>query len=175
LLPVSSTGNTSNLWENLKTGNHFVIIRHALAPGYSDPEGFNVNDCETQRNLDEEGRLQAKRIGDLFRLNGISKAVVLSSQWCRCLETARLLDLGNVSELNSLNSFFEKFDQRDIQTRDVLRWINKNSLDKPTILVSHQVNIAALTGYTPASGEIVFVRRDPIGNLKVINTFPTLR
>jgi len=86
-----------------------------------------------------------------------------------------LLDLGNVSELKSLNSFFEKFDQRDIQTRDVLRWINKNSLDKPTILVSHQVNIAALTGYTPASGEIVFVRRDPIGNLKVINTFPTLR
>jgi broad specificity phosphatase PhoE len=171
---MSKVTNADTPWDTIKTKNHFVLIRHALAPGYSDPTNFNLRDCATQRNLNDEGRLQAKKIGQLFKQFGINTANVYSSQWCRCLETARLLDLGAVFELPALNSFFENFEQRDTQTMDFMRWIRDTPLDKPTILVSHQVNIAAITGYSPASGEIVFVRKDKNGTLKVINTLPTL-
>ena len=98
-------GYADKLWSALKSDNHLVLIRHALAPGYSDPDYFDVTNCKTQRNLNDEGRDQSKKIGGLFRSNGIRKAAVYSSQWCRCLDTGRLLDLGEVSELPSLNSF----------------------------------------------------------------------
>ena len=162
-------------WSALKSGNHLVLIRHALAPGYSDPDYFDVEDCKTQRNLNDEGQHQSKKIGDLFRSNGIKKALVYSSQWCRCLDTARLLDLGDVSELSALNSFFEHFERETLQTKKLKRWIETASLSTPTVLVSHQVNITALTGYSPASGEIVFVQRSPDGSLSIIGNIQTLR
>ena len=162
-------------WSALKSGNHLVLIRHALAPGYSDPDYFDVEDCKTQRNLNDEGRRQSKKIGDLFRSNGITRAVVFSSQWCRCLDTARLLDLGDVSELPALNSFFEHFEKETFQTKELKRWIETASLSTPTVLVSHQVNITALTGYSPASGEIIFVQRSSDGSLSIIGSIPTLR
>ena len=162
-------------WSALKSGNHLVLIRHALAPGYSDPDYFDVEDCKTQRNLNDEGRRQSKKIGDLFRSNGINRALVYSSQWCRCQDTARLLDLGDVSELPALNSFFEHFEKETFQTKKLKRWIETASLSTPTVLVSHQVNITALTGYSPASGEIVFVERSSDGSLSIIGSIPTLR
>jgi len=118
---------------------------------------------------------QSKEISELFKKNGIASAVVYSSQWCRCLETARLLNLGNVYQLSALNSFFKNFEQRDPQTILLSQWINTTPLDIPTILVSHQVNISALTGYSPSSGELVFVRREADGNVTIIGTIPTLR
>jgi len=163
-----------NLWSALKSDNHLVLIRHALAPGYSDPDYFDVKDCKTQRNLNDEGRYQSKMIGDLFRSNGIDKAAVYSSQWCRCLDTARLLDLGKVFELPSLNSFFEHFEREESQTEQTMRWIRNAPLDTPTVLVSHQVNISALTGHSPASGEIVFLRRSAGGSISVIGSNQTL-
>jgi broad specificity phosphatase PhoE len=162
-------------WSALKAGNHFVLIRHALAPGYSDPDYFDVEDCKTQRNLNYEGRRQSKKIGDLFRSNGINRALVYSSQWCRCLDTAKLLGLGGVLELPALNSFFEHFERETFQTKELKRWIETASLSTPTVLVSHQVNITALTGYSPASGEIVFVQRSPDGSLSIIGNIRTLR
>ena len=174
LLGSAKVGYADNLWGALKTNNHLVLIRHALAPGLGDPNYFHVEDCKTQRNLNDEGRYQSKKIGDLFRSNGIGKAAVYSSQWCRCLDTARLLDLGEVSELPSLNSFFEHFEREQSQTEETMRWIKNAPLDTPTVLVSHQVNITALTGYSPASGEIVFVRRSTDGSLSVIGSNQTL-
>jgi len=174
LLGVAGVGHADNLWSALKSDNHFVLIRHALAPGYSDPDHFQVDNCTTQRNLNAEGRYQSKKIGDLFRSNGISKAAVYSSQWCRCLDTAQLLNLGKVSELNSLNSFFEHFEREESQTIEIKRWIKTVPLGIPTVLVSHQVNIDALTGYSPSSGEIIFVRRSFDGSLSVIGSIPTL-
>ena len=111
LLGNVGVGYTDNLLSALKSGNHLVLIRHALAPGYSDPDYFDMKDCKTQRNLNDEGRHQSKKIGALFRSNGINKAIVYSSQWFRCLDTASLLDLGEASELTSLNSFFEHFEK----------------------------------------------------------------
>jgi broad specificity phosphatase PhoE len=174
LLGSVGGGYADNLWNALKSGNHFVLIRHALAPGFSDPDYFDVKDCKTQRNLNDEGRHQSKKIGDLFRLNGMSKVAVYSSQWCRCLDTARLLDFGEVSELPSLNSFFEHFEREKSQTEQTMRWIQNMPLDTPTVLVTHQVNISALTGYSPASGEIIFLRRSSNGSISVIGSIQTL-
>ena len=174
LLGNVGVGYADELWSQLKSDDHLVLIRHALAPGYSDPNNFDVKDCKTQRNLNDKGRYQSKRIGDFFRSNGISNATVYSSQWCRCLVTARLLDLGEVSELPSLNSFFEYFEREKLQTEKMMRWIQNAPLNTPTVLVSHQVNITALTGYSPASGEIVFLRRSNDGSISVIGSIQTL-
>lgn len=173
LMASGGVGYADDLWNALKSDNHLVVIRHALAPGYSDPDQFDVKDCRTQRNLNEEGRRQSKKIGDLFRSNGIKKAVVYSSQWCRCLDTARLLDLGDVSESPALNSFFENFEREPLQTKKMKHWIKAAPLSAPTVLVSHQVNIAALTGYSPASGEIIFIRRKSNGSLSIIGSIKT--
>ena len=139
-----------------------------------DPDHFKVEDCKTQRNLNDNGRRQSEGIGDLFRLNGIASALIFSSQWCRCLETARLLGLGQVSELPALNSFFQDFERGPSQTQEIKRWIKTVTLRTPTVLVSHQVNITSLVGYTPASGEIVFVRRENDGSLSMIGSIATL-
>ena len=162
-------------WTALKSKHHFVLVRHALAPGYSDPSGFKLKDCQTQRNLNERGRHQSRKIGALFRSHGIAKALVYSSQWCRCLETARLLGIGDVSELPALNSFFQHFERKQTQTDQIVEWIRRASLSMPTVLVTHQVNITALIGYSSASGELIFVRRDPTGALAVIGTIDTLQ
>ncbi len=173
LINSAGVSHADGLWDAIKSGNHLVLMRHALAPGYGDPANFDVKDCRTQRNLNEVGRQQSIDIGHLFRSNGIDKAIVLSSQWCRCLATANLLNLGNVSELPFLNSFFENFDREQFQTNKTIQWIRNAPLRIPTILVSHQVNIAALTGYSAASGEMVFVRRSTDGRFKVIGSIQT--
>jgi phosphohistidine phosphatase SixA len=163
-----------NLWSALKSGNHLILLRHALAPGFSDPQNFDVNDCKTQRNLNDKGRGQSRDIGALFRSNGIRNALVYSSQWCRCIETAQLLGIGEVAKLPALNSFFEHLDRKTLQTASVTEWIEKAPLKVPTVMVTHQVNITALTGYSPASGEMVFVRQEPDGRSSVVGTIRTL-
>ncbi len=161
------------LWQALKSGGHFALLRHALAPGTGDPAGFILRDCATQRNLSQGGRAQAERIGARFRANGIEAAKVYSSQWCRCLDTARLLGLGPVEELPALNSFFRKAERGAPQNRALKNWIERADLGEPVVLVTHQVNITALTGVYPASGELVVVHVDGGGELSVIGTINT--
>jgi len=168
-----SAGEPSALWAALRSGEHFVLIRHALAPGMGDPAEFTLGECHTQRNLSAEGRAQAVRIGTLFRDNGIKSAKVFSSQWCRCLETADLLALGPVQELTPLNSFFSNFEDREPQTDQLREWLSGQSLKQPLVLVTHQVNIAALTDIFPSSGELVVVRRAATGELLVVGTLET--
>jgi hypothetical protein len=108
----------ANDWDALETPGAFAIMRHALAPGTGDPAGFDVTNCATQRNLDERGREQARRIGEAFSDRGHSFDVVLTSQWCRCRDTADLLDLGPVEEVPAFNSFFQDFSTRDSQTAE---------------------------------------------------------
>lgn len=170
---VSAEKDQSELWDKLRSGDHFAMIRHALAPGTGDPPGFIVNKCETQRNLSEQGREQARRIGQLFRKNGISAAHIYSSQWCRCLETARLLNLGNVNELEALNSFFQNYENEIPQTEALTEWLSKRDLTAVTVLVTHQVNITAFTDIYPSSGEIVIVHRQKNGQFIPIGTIDT--
>ncbi len=161
------------LWRALGSPGHVALLRHALAPGTGDPAEFVLRDCSTQRNLSHEGRAQAARIGARFAANGIKQARVLSSQWCRCLETAKLLGLGPVEELPVLNSFFRRFERREPQTNGLKDWLAGQALDRPVVLVTHQVNITALTSVYPSSGELVVLRRAKDGALSVLGTIET--
>ncbi len=156
-------------WDALKNGTAFVIMRHALAPGTGDPGNFDVNDCTTQRNLSDRGRQQARETGELFQANGIAAADVFTSAWCRCRETAELLALGDVRTLAPLNSFFRQRDRRELQTTALKDWLQARSADKPLVLVTHQVNITALTGIFPKSGELIFVETGADGSLRVVD------
>lgn len=172
--PNVTKADDSALWEALKSGDHFVLLRHALAPGFGDPTTVDLNDCSTQRNLSEEGRQQSRKIGEMFRANGISDAVVLTSQWCRCRETAKLMEIGEVEDMTSLNSFFQRRENQARQLNELEQWHLNANLDRPTVLVTHQVVITGLTNYFPSSGEIVFVKRTPSNNLRVVGTIDTL-
>jgi broad specificity phosphatase PhoE len=143
-------------------------MRHARAPGTGDPTNFDLNDCATQRNLSEDGRRQAVEIGARFRDHDIARAAVYSSAWCRCRETADLLGLGTVETLPALNSFFGRWDRRDPQTAATLAWLAAYEGDGPLVLVTHQVNIRALTGAGTRSGEMVVARRAPDGEIVVL-------
>ncbi|MFZ1415313.1 MAG: histidine phosphatase family protein [Defluviicoccus sp.] len=145
-------------WAALAGGGHAALMRHATAPGFGDPKGFRLDDCSTQRNLSEAGREEARMVGERFRSRGIAINGVYSSVWCRCLETARLLDLGPVVPLAPLNSFFEARERAEAQTAALRAWLAAQPAADTLVLVTHQVNITALTGIIPASGEIVVVR-----------------
>ena len=149
-----------SLWTQLQKGDGYVVMmRHALAPGVGDPSNFRLNDCSTQRNLSAAGRQQAERIGKAFRDRKIPIASVRSSQWCRCLETAKLLNLKPVEAFPPLNSFFSNASTKKQQTEAVRRLVlASRTAQGVTILVTHQVNITALTNVVPASGESVVLR-----------------
>ena len=132
-----------------------VFMRHALAPGTGDPENFSIEDCATQRNLSPQGRSQARQIGLLLKAS-VSFDDIYSSEWCRCVETTRLLDLGEWETLSGLNSFYEGHVDRE-RTLDLLdRFLNSLSGDRLTLLVTHQVVISAVTGKYAESGGLVF-------------------
>ena len=144
--------------ERMKAGGHILMIRHALAPGTGDPANFRIGDCSTQRNLDDRGRKQAKAIGDWLRSNGITSARVYSSQWCRCLETAKLLEMGSVAELPALNSFYEMTQDREPNLRALRTFIAQQPSDGVLIiLVTHFVTISAVANEAVSSGEGVLL------------------
>ena len=132
-----------------------AIMRHALAPGYSDPTGFEVTDCATQRNLNEDGRQQARKTGIALRDAGASFDAVWTSQWCRCIDTADLLNLGEGEQVAALNSFFEDRSTSGAQTAALIAKLEKLPPDETVMMVTHQVNISALLGRSTTSGEVV--------------------
>jgi phosphohistidine phosphatase SixA len=148
-----------------------AILRHAIAPGGGDPAGFTLGDCSTQRNLDDRGRRQARAIGAAFREAGIAVDHVLTSQWCRSAETARLLDLGAVRAEPALNSFFADRSTSEAQTAATHALLAALPADETAVLVSHQVNITALTGVYPRSGEVVILRSAEDGGIEVVGRF----
>jgi phosphohistidine phosphatase SixA len=156
------------LWAALEAGGNVVLMRHAIAPGGGDPPGFRLDDCSTQRNLSEEGRIQARSTGDAFRSRGAPVDRVLTSQWCRCRETAELLQLAAVEEYPVLNSFFSDRSTADSQTKALRRFIGDLKLEGNVLLVTHQVNITELTGVFPASGELVILRPEKQGGFRLI-------
>jgi 8-oxo-(d)GTP phosphatase len=141
----------------LREGRAVALMRHATAPGTGDPAQFQLDDCATQRNLSAAGREQARATGARLRAAGITSAEVHSSQWCRCLETARLLDLGEVLELPALNSFFGERARAAEQTAALAAFLRERTPGAPLILVTHQVNISAFADTYMRSGEIVVV------------------
>ncbi|MEQ9490015.1 MAG: histidine phosphatase family protein [Alphaproteobacteria bacterium] len=168
LFSVPMAAMAADPWQAVRDGRAFAMIRHALAPGTGDPASFDVSDCSTQRNLDDAGRRQAERLGDIFRENGIAEADVFTSAWCRCRDTATLMDLGAVTVLPPLNSFFRNRSREAGQMRALKDWLAARQSSAPLVLVTHQVNITALTDVFPQSGEIIFVAGDPADGFRVI-------
>ena len=142
------------------TSDRFVgtvlFMRHALAPGFGDPDHFSVTDCNTQRNLDETGRAQAQSIGTKLAMADIKFSAVYSSHWCRCLETAQLLGLGAVTPFDGLNSFFQNHAPRDATLAKLREKLESLSPSAPaSLMVTHAVTIRAITGLSIASGGVV--------------------
>ena len=160
-LCVPLAAQADAIGDALKTGGVALLMRHATAPGVGDPEKFSVNDCSTQRNLSAEGREEAKRIGAHLRALGLTPGAVLTSQWCRCRETAALAFGGGQvkpADWPALNSFFRNRETEAQQAREVLARIAKlKPGEKPLVLVTHQVVISAVTGVFAESGEVVVV------------------
>jgi phosphohistidine phosphatase SixA len=143
-------------WQALREGGHAILIRHAIAPGGGDPTGFRLGDCATQRNLSDEGREQARRIGRTLRAAGVKVDRVLSSRWCRGLDTARMLGLGEVEPFPPLDSFFRTPEGGPAAVDAMARFVA--GIGQATVvMVTHQVNITGLTGVYPASGEAVVI------------------
>ena len=158
------------LINQLEEGGKLIFIRHAYAPGSGDPDNFNLNDCSTQRNLSKEGQRQAEYIGEFFRNNKVKIDKVLSSEWCRCKETAKIA-FKNFSTNSFLNSFYSsKFAKnKDKQVKALKEYIKKFKSDKNLVLVTHYVLISEILNYGPSSGEIVVSNRNLniIGSLEI--------
>tara|TARA_Y100000590_G_scaffold421989_1_gene526215 strand:+ start:242 stop:796 length:555 start_codon:yes stop_codon:yes gene_type:complete len=170
LLIISFSSNlysNENLVDKLKEGEKIVLIRHAIAPGNGDPVNFDLKDCSTQRNLNNKGFEQSKKIGFFFRKNNIPIDQVLSSEWCRCKDTAEHA-FKNYKTFSPLNSFFsEKFQKnRKIQMKNLLNFLIKWDNRKNLILVTHYIVILEITNQPVSSGEIVILDK----NLNLIGT-----
>ena len=144
----------------LKEGNKLIFIRHAYAPGGGDPENFDINDCNTQRNLSESGRLQAKNIGNFIKENQINFKKVYSSEWCRCKETAEIA-FGDFETKSFLNSFFsQRFSKnKNKQLRDLGNFVYNLKDDGNLVFVTHYVLISDVLNYASSSGEIIIADR----------------
>ncbi len=168
----------AGLIDDLTDGQHVLLMRHADAPGVGDPPGYRLDQCSTQRNLGEVGRQQSALIGRWLTAQGVSSPKIFSSAWCRCVDTARLLALGAVSVEPSLNSFFDDMSLANRQTDALQRFITaslKAHPKQPLILVTHHVNIQALTGRAVPVGDMVLVRVKSDGSHVSHQVFPSPR
>lgn len=155
----------------MRRGNHIILMRHAATvPGVGDPDGFVLTQCASQRNLSDQGRADAVRIGQAFVRLGIPVADVLSSRWCRCLDTARLA-FGRVTPAPMLNSMFrDSADGSARKQREVASWLRGHHDAGNVVMVTHDVNIQALAGQVVRQGEMVLATSEQ-GALRVVGVF----
>lgn len=158
LMPAGASHADEKAWAALKAGGHVVLIRHALTtPGVGDPEGMRLEDCATQRNLGEQGRAEAKLAAQAVAARGIPIGRVLSSPWCRCIETAKLV-FGREPEISvPLSNLFGRPQNREKQVSALQSMVGERVKGGNLVLVSHGSTIHALTGVSPESGEMVVV------------------
>ena len=147
--------------KELQKGGKIVFIRHSLAPGNGDPDNIDLTRCDTQRNLNQEGIEQSKNIGILFSDNNIQIDKVLSSEWCRCKDTARIA-FNEYKTFKGLNSFYQEkfYKYKDEQIKSLKKYISKWNGEKNLILVTHFVVISEMLNFGTSSGEIVVIDKD---------------
>ncbi len=156
--PARALADERDAWAALAGGSHVALVRHGSAPpGYGDPPGFRIDDCATQRNMDERGRAQARAVGEAFRQHGVRVDKILSSPWCRCLETARLMALGPVESVMAVASSNRNPERLVVLKQMVAAWRGPGTL----VLVTHAFTVQALVGILPEQAETVVVRPKP--------------
>ena len=174
-LLASLMSHASELSDKLKTREYVLLMRHTLAPGIGDPPGYSLEDCKTQRNLNEEGQKQAVNIGHWLRKQGVQNAVVRSSTWCRCKDTAALLKFDGYKIEPSLGSFFDQMSNAKEATQQLQKFISANLKTKGSkalILVTHHVNIHDFMGENIASGDMVLTQVDSQGKMVSYKLIP---
>ena len=160
LPPGGARAQNDDVWALLKKPGYIILLRHSYSPDSPEVEP-KFGDCSTQRNLDESGRAQARRLGDEFRKHGINSATLVASQYCRAIETAKLTKLGPVRELPALNQvYMSGLRDAEQQGKQYMKTIPANQL---TVLVSHISNIQAIAGVNLAAGELAVVHLDKSG------------
>ncbi len=154
------------VWDALRAPGAVVVLRHSFAPGGFDPPDSRLDDCSTQRNLDDNGRAQARRIGEAFRRQGIAVDTVLSSPRCRCLDTARLA-FGKVEAWDVLQGSLNDAERRQAQLVEMRQRIAAHRGNLPLVLVTHGSVVTDLTGRNIRMGELVVLRLETDGTHKV--------
>ena len=158
---------SENIVEILKKENNIIFIRHAIAPGNGDPSNFDISDCSTQRNLSKDGELQALKIGKFFKENNIKLTKVLSSEWCRCKDTAKIA-FGNYETKNFLNSFYDErfLENKDKQILDFQKFIRNWNKAGNLVLVTHYIVISEILDSATSSGDILITNK----NLEILSS-----
>ena len=159
---IVSSSRAESVWDALRAPSAVVVLRHSHAPGTFDPPDARLEDCTTQRNLDDAGRAQATRIGDAFAKNGIRVGKVLSSPRCRCLDTARLA-FGQAEPLDALQGALTDTELRRRRLAETKKVIDAHRARSPLVLVTHGSVVTDLTGLNIRMGEFVVLRRGPDG------------
>ena len=176
LLVAGAQPASAGLLEDLTDGQHVLLMRHADAPGYGDPAGYQLDKCSTQRNLGDRGKKQAMLIGQWLTNQGIASAKVISSPWCRCIDSAKLLSKGKVTIAPALGSFFDDMSMEKEQTRNLEKLIQSQLNENPKtpiILVTHHVNIQAFTGKVVNVGDMVLAKVDKNGKFLSQQVYPS--
>ena len=161
-----SAAQAESVWDAMRAPGAVVVLRHSYAPGGFDPPDANLEDCSTQRNLDENGRAQARRIGEAFRANAVTVGKVLSSPRCRCLDTARLA-FGRVERWDVLQGALNDAELRRSRLAETRGAIDAHAAGAPLVLVTHGSVVTDLTGLSIKMGEFVVLRRAPDGTRTV--------
>lgn len=155
------------LWARLQQGGFTLFVRHAsTVPGTGDPPGFRLDRCETQRNLSAAGRDEARALGEAFRFHRVPVAQVLSSRWCRCRDTAALA-FGRAEPWPMLDSLYDDSPSSADQKTRAVKALAARPIAGNRVLVTHNFNVQAATGVSPAPGEIVVTETDGAGGLRV--------
>ena len=153
---ANNSFSDDKILSSLNEGKKLIFIRHAIAPGNGDPDNFNIKDCSTQRNLDKKGINQSMKIGLFFKNNKIKVDKVLSSEWCRCKDTAKYA-FENFETFGALNSFYdERFAENETkQINDLKKYIKNWDSDKNLVFITHYVVISSILNTGTSSGEII--------------------
>ena len=153
--------SSDKIINQLKNGGNIIFIRHAIAPGNGDPDNFDLKDCSTQRNLSKNGIEQSKKIGEFFKDNKIKVEKVLSSEWCRCKDTAKFA-FKNFEVFSSLNSFYDaKFaDNKEEQIKNLKKYVKEWKGEDNLILITHYVVISEILNKGVSSGEIIITDKN---------------
>ena len=158
---------TPNLAMLAKDGGVLVVRHASTEPGLGDPAGFQLGQCKTQRNLSEAGRAEARAMGAWFKHHELKPSAVLSSQWCRCQDTARLA-FGGFEDWTALNSTFSGLGNLDQQLDALRKRLNSLAPGALEVWITHQVIMTGLTGAYPSMAEGFLV--DARGTLKARGT-----
>lgn len=164
--PASAADASKEAWDALVEGGHVVLIRHGNAPGPSvgqggEPPGFRLDDCRTQRNLDDRGRAQARALGEAFRARGVRVDRIKSSPWCRCMETAELMAVGQVESSRALVPITDRNPNTPAALRVLQEIVSTWRGPGTLVLVTHGFTIRALTGVVPGEAEVVVLKPVP--------------